>query len=90
MGEAQLTARKIVALVAAWQTAEFVPVLTCGAERSHRPLVPRIEDREVILHCLDCDYRQTTIPETVLTANLAAIRQSLDALRARGAIPRRS
>ena len=84
MGEAQLTARQVAARVAAWQAAEFVPVLTCGDERSHRPLVPQIEGGEVVLHCLDCDYRQTTIPETVLTANLAAIRRSLDALSARG------
>jgi hypothetical protein len=85
-GETQLTARKIVARIAAWQAAQFVPALTCNVERSHRPLVPQIEEREVILHCPDCGYRQTTIPETVLTADLAAIRRTLDALRARGGI----
>ena len=78
-----MTAPEIVARVTAWQAAGFVPVLTCGTARSHRPLVPEIEDRAVILRCPDCDYRQTRIPETVLTANLSAIRKSLDEMRAR-------
>jgi hypothetical protein len=57
---------KIVDAVNAWQSSGVVHPLTCGNNSRHRPLVPKEEgDRDVVLVCLDCDYRQTNIPGVV-------------------------
>ena len=60
---------KIVDAVNAWQSAGFVHPLTCGNDSRHRPLVPQEDgDSDVVLVCLDCDYRQTNIPAVVTRA----------------------
>ena len=57
----------ILEAVKRWQSSDHVHPLTCGIESKHRPLVAiEAEEQQVVLRCLDCDYRQTHIPEIVL------------------------
>src|SRR5262245_9468612 len=57
----------ILEAVKRWQSSDHVHPLTCGIESNHRPLVAiEAEEQQVVLRCLDCDYRQPNIPEIVL------------------------
>lgn len=57
----------ILEAVKRWQSSDHVHPLTCGIESTHRPLVAiEAEEHQVVLRCLDCDYRQTHIPDIVL------------------------
>ena len=58
--------------VAAWQSDQTTLRLTCQRNSRHRPLVPVICDGIVELWCLDCDYIQDHIPDTV-TGKLGAM-----------------
>ena len=42
---------------------------TCGDNPTHRPLEGVVTDKGVELRCLDCEYRQTKIPDAVLRAH---------------------
>jgi len=57
----------ILEAVKRWQSSDHVHPLTCGIESNHRPLVAiEAEEHQVVLRCLDCDYRQSNIPDIVL------------------------
>lgn len=59
----------LIAAVNAWQRHPRLHQLLCRKEPTHRPLVP-FEDKDgrVRLMCPDCDYRQNTIPSSVIHA----------------------
>ena len=82
---------EIMARVTTWQAAGFAHPLTCGKDSSHQPLVPMPEGSQaVVLVCLDCGYRQTYIPPSVLNGDLGAVRQQWNDLRARAGLPPQS
>jgi hypothetical protein len=57
----------ILEAVKRWQASTHVHPLTCGVQSTHRPLVAiEAEEQQVVLCCLDCDYRQSHIPDVVL------------------------
>jgi len=49
-----------------WQVNDSVHPLTCGNDSNHRNLIPAVENVQVILKCLDCEYTQTFIPDIVM------------------------
>ena len=59
-----------------WQEAGFVPPLTCGNDSNHKLLVADIKTHResectthtVGLKCVDCDYTQEYVPDTVYQA----------------------
>ncbi len=57
---------QIVAAITRWQIERRFHSLTCGKNSGHRLLVPHREGDRVVMICLDCDYRQESIPEVVL------------------------
>ena len=69
-----MTTEEILEAVRAWQTSGAHP-LTCAVNR-HRPLEPVVEGGEVVLRCLDCDYRQRTIPHDLIRAGQRILRRS--------------
>ena len=83
-----MTAADILARVQQWQTAGFVPPLACRTDPSHRPLIPHLDGDTVVLHCPDCDYRQTQIPDTVLVS-LDAVQRTWNEFRLRAGLPPR-
>jgi DNA-directed RNA polymerase subunit M/transcription elongation factor TFIIS len=54
--------------VTAWQNDPDVYPLTCCEDSRHRLLYPILQADGVVLHCRDCDYRQTYIPDAVVKA----------------------
>jgi hypothetical protein len=57
----------VLARLRAYQAQPFAHPLTCANDsRGHRPLEPVREDQKVVLVCLDCNYRQTTLPQFAL------------------------
>lgn len=56
---------KIKRIIAHQNNAQFHE-LTCGNDSQHLPLICGEVDGKVILKCLECDYTQDYIPESVL------------------------
>jgi hypothetical protein len=55
-----------------WQAGGEGRPLPCGKSSQHRPLVAVEEHGRVTLKCLDCRYKQVTIPPAVLASLLEA------------------
>ena len=49
-----------------WQADETIHPLTCATDSNHKILVPIMTKEGCILHCDNCGYRQTNIPDVVL------------------------
>ena len=62
----------IIAAVNRWQAGGEGRPLPCGKSSQHRPLVAVEEHGRVTLKCLDCRYKQVTIPPAVLAPLLDA------------------
>ena len=62
-----IDATQIINKVNAWQANTTVHPMTCGNDSRHKILEPVQIGDEVELHCPDCDYIQTNIPNVVLT-----------------------
>jgi hypothetical protein len=64
----QVTNTEILTAIATWQADPKLYPLTCGTDSRHRPLVAVEAGATVYLKCVDCNYRQTYIPDVVIRA----------------------
>jgi len=48
-----------IKILTSYQDNPMVHPLTCGVDSNHQNLIPKEENNEVILMCLDCNYIQS-------------------------------
>jgi len=71
---------KIIEQIEKWQKCDYVHALTCGSNTCDNvALVPIEKDGIVILVCptKNCDYKQSYLPECVLSADVEGIEDSI-------------
>ena len=64
------TNKEKIEAIKRWQNCEYVHPLTCDNDSNHKLLIAKEINKEVILICKDCNYKQNFIPDPVLKIDI--------------------